>query len=231
MSIDSTKSNGRYCMEIVRRFITEMPKETGMDDFCRGVTKMVRSVYEQYGCDMKTLADNPAERMAASAVIYSAVRKEIWLVGDCHCMISGKVFENAKPNEDEIASMRSAFINNELKRGVTIYEMQQHDTGREHILPMLVAACTKQNKEYAVIDGFNMPLDKVKVIPIPEKCNEVILASDGYPVLKQTLKETEDALQSIISADPLLIGEHRATKGVMHGCSSFDDRCYLRLKI
>ena len=58
-----------------------------------------------------------------------------------------------------------------------------------------------------------------------------ILASDGYPVLADTLEETERLLACSLAEDPLRIGEHLSTKGVAAGNESFDDRTYLRMKL
>ena len=55
------------------------------------------------------------------------------------------------------------------------------------------------------------------------------LASDGYPVLKGTLAESERELERIINNDPLCIDLYKATKGVMQGYKSFDDRTYIRI--
>ena len=38
-----------------------------------------------------------------------------------------------------------------------------NDTGRTYILPELIHSCLRQNIDYAVIDGFDIPPDKVKI--------------------------------------------------------------------
>ena len=55
-----------------------------------------------------------------------------------------------------------------------------------------------------------------------------MLATDGYPHLMPTLGESERELQRIIEEDPLMTGRYKATKAVMEGNLSFDDRCYVR---
>ena len=59
--------------------------------------------------------------------------------------------------------------------------------------------------------------------------DEVVLATDGYPVLCPTLQATENALAQLLHDDPLLIHHYQATKAHMHGNNSFDDRAYLRV--
>ena len=142
-----------------------------------------------------------------------------------------------RSSEDIIAAKRSVFIKNELHKCKDAADLQKkieclriNDTGRCHILPDLIVACSRQNMDYAVIDGFDIPMDKVKVIDVPPEETEIILASDGYPFIKETLGQSEEALARLIEADPLLIDKYRATKGVMNGYASFDDRSYIRFR-
>ena len=60
---------------------------------------------------------------------------------------------------------------------------------------------------------------------------EVVLASDGYPFLCPTLAESEARLKEQIVRDPLNINTFKATKGMMTGNLSFDDRAYIRFSI
>lgn len=97
-----------------------------------------------------------------------------------------------------------------------------------------------QNKSYAVIDGFPIFREGVKVVPCSLSCaneeeskdsrngHEIILASDGYPFLKPTLAESEAALMEQLTNDPQNIKTFIATKGLVDGNKSFDDRVYVR---
>lgn len=58
-----------------------------------------------------------------------------------------------------------------------------------------------------------------------------MLASDGYPILKATLQESEESLARHLADDPQNIKEYVATKGLVEGNLSFDDRAYVRLTI
>jgi len=68
---------------------------------------------------------------------------------------------------------------------------------------------------FAVCDGFDIAMDQVKTIPVSWG-SEVVMATDGYPFLRGTLAASEKAL---------------ATKGLMEGNQSFDDRAYIRFKV
>ena len=88
-------SNGRYAMKIISRYIRKMPADTSCHQFCLGVT---RAVNKHYG--KKRIAEltvHPEERMTASVVLFSRLRREIWMIGDCLCLIDGELFENPKP--------------------------------------------------------------------------------------------------------------------------------------
>lgn len=225
-----TMSNGQYCMRQVCQYIESMPADLTAEKFCRLITSYIRFLYSQYDVDMELLTEIPTERMAASAVIYSVGRKEIWMVGDCQCLVDGVLYENPKPYEEPIADMRSAFIRLALLNGSAAEEFQNVDKGRQFVLPVLIGNCKHQNKTFAVIDGFPIPMQHVKVIPVGQ-AKEIVLASDGYPYLKESLADSEQALARLIEKDPLLIHEFRATKGVMKGNLSFDDRTYIRFSI
>ena len=218
--------NGRYAMLLVAEFIQNMDAGISCEDCCRGLSESFLNTYKERGIDLKRLKRHPAERLTASAVVYSQCRKEIWMIGDCQCCIDGKRHTNGKPAEELLAAKRAEYINRLLKEGFKIADFQTIDKGREHILPVLKAACQEQNITYAVIDGFEIPMDKVKIVP---SGTEVILASDGYPYLAGTLEESEERLQKQLEDDPLCIYSFKATKGLMAGNVSFDDRAYVRL--
>ena len=222
-------TNGKLCMNVVKSYISSMPGDISMDRFCNLITGYINFMYKRYGANIGILEKEPTFRMTASAVIYSRVRSEIWMIGDCQCMINGELFENPKPYEEPIAEMRAGYNKLMLQLGKTKEELMEHDEGRDHIMPFLIKGCIYQNKTYSVIDGFSIPLDKVRVIPVPAD-SEVVLASDGYPFLKGTLNESEESLRHLVSEDPLCINEYQATKGLKPGNSSFDDRAYIRFK-
>lgn len=223
-------SNGKLCMQMVKSYISSMPADISMSRFCRLITNYIAFFYDRIVNDVNILRREPTFRMAASAVIYSRKRSEIWMVGDCQCMVQGVHFENNKPYEEPIADMRAAYNRLMIMQGKTEAELMEHDEGRNYIMPLLIRGCVYQNDTYSVIDGFPIPLDKVRVIPVPPHA-EVVLASDGYPHLRSTLDETERELRHLVSSDPLCINEYHATKGLKPGGTSFDDRAYIRFAV
>lgn len=230
--------NGRYAMVLISEYIQhELKPESTVEDFCEGVTSYIyNKVYRQQGIEEQMQA-HPEERITASAILYSKAKNEVWMVGDCQAIIDGKLYENNKPFEDIVARRRVELI----RQGFTPQE------ARKTIEPLLIQAMLEgQNKTYTVIDGFpiyqkgvkvvslnapqkNVETDVADSLPLPTK--EIVLASDGYPFLKPTLTESEEALAHLLAYDPQCTHEFIATKGIVVGNKSFDDRTYIRFQI
>ena len=231
--------NGRYAMMLISEYIREELKaDASVDDFCQGVTAYIyNKVYEKLGVEER-LKEHPEERLTASAILYCRTRNEVWMVGDCQAIIDGKLYENGKPYEEKIARKRVELI----EQGLSPAE------ARKQIEPLLIKAMLSgQNQNYTVIDGFPIYQEGVKVVALKTKPvsssietyfqeqtkpvsspNEVVLASDGYPFLKPTLAASEAALAEQIANDPQNIHSFIATKGIVEGNKSFDDRTYIR---
>ena len=87
---------------------------------------------------------------------------------------------------------------------------------------------------YSVLNGEEIPEELIKVIRLSEFSgseHEIILASDGYPVLKPTLQQSEWELEYIMREDPQCCRMYESTKGLKSGNKSFDDRTYIRFQI
>ncbi|MCW4119136.1 hypothetical protein ONT17_10315 [Prevotella copri] len=240
--------NGRYAMMLISEYIREELKaDASVDEFCQGVTVYIyNKVYEKLGVEER-LKKHPEERLTASAILYSRTRNEVWMVGDCQAIIAGKLYENGKPYEEKIARKRVELI----AQGLSPAE------ARKQIEPLLIKAMLSgQNQTYTVIDGFPIYREGVKVVSVSDSCSvqdsfpasdsvpcsdsasasgtisvsssEIVLASDGYPFLEPTLAASEAALAEQIANDPQNIHSFIATKGIVEGNKSFDDRTYIR---
>ena len=243
--------NGRYAMMLISEYIREELKaDASVDDFCQGVTAYIyNKVYEKLGVEER-LKKHPEERLTASAILYSRTRNEVWMVGDCQAIIAGKLYENGKPYEEKIARKRVELI----EQGLSSAE------ARKQIEPLLIKAMLSgQNQTYTVIDGFPIYREGVKVVSVSDSCSvqdpvpasdsvpcsgsvsasgtisvsssEIVLASDGYPFLEPTLAASEAALAEQIANDPQNIHSFIATKGIVEGNKSFDDRTYIRFSV
>ena len=70
-------------------------------------------------------------------------------------------------------------------------------------------------------------IPRIDIYDIPAG-TEIILASDGYPYLENTLEASESKLKYILENDPLCYTLYKSTKGIQKGNVSFDDRSYVR---
>ena len=222
-------SNGRYAMKIISRYIRKMPADISSHQFCLGVT---RAVNKHYGKKrLAELVDHPEERMTASVIVFSRLRREIWMIGDCQCLLDGELFENPKPYEQTLAEMRAAKVRELLALGKTQEELLTNDEARAAIIPRMLQEMKGQNVTYSVVDGFRIPEQLVPVVPLDFRPYEIVLASDGYPFLCTTLEASEVRLRHQRETDPLNIGDFKATKAFTPGNRSFDDRTYIRFTI
>ncbi|WP_241519610.1 hypothetical protein [Bifidobacterium callitrichidarum] len=206
--------------------------------------------------DYAVFEREPVERLQANAVVYSVRHHEAWLFGDCQIMVNGVQIPTIKRVDELLGELR-AFITLALREqngqdrassgapsdvpangspysrpdSPSDFPPDSGDPARDMILPFLRLQSQFANKRgpygYFVFDGFTDPTYPIRTVPI-HPGDEVVLASDGYPLLKPTLDESEAELQRLKRDDPALIGEYRSTKGFTPGLDSFDDRTYLR---
>lgn len=246
--------NGRYAMMLISEYIREELKaDASVDDFCQGVTAFIyNKVYEKLGVEER-LKEHPEERLTASAILYSRTRNEVWMVGDCQAIIAGKLYENGKPYEEKIARKRVELIEQGLSPAEARKQIEpllikamlsgQNQTYtvidgfpvyREGVKVVSVSDSSSVQDSVSSSDSCSVQ-DPVSCSgsasasdTIPSSSSEIVLASDGYPFLKPTLAASEAALAEQIANDPQNIRSFIATKGIVEGNKSFDDRTYIR---
>ena len=222
------KTGGQIARDIIIKQLTSLE---GYED-CPTVVKKIQDaiVYfsEKYNFT----------NLSASAIIYSCTKKEIWSVGDCQFSINGLVDKNSKRVDEVFSEARSIAIHALLESGYTEEQLSENDLARQYLLPFLKLQEYLQNKTckygYCVFNGEcpsdEFPMKTVKKVKVPENA-EIILASDGYPQLSNTLSESEEKLKKMLLEDPFCYKTNCSTKGLKKGNKSFDDRTYLRFSI
>ena len=227
--------SGKASSLIIKEALNDLKYDSTAEEAIEFLTNSIYSLYEQSNL-VDYLRANPLERASSSVVIYSKYRNEVWLVGDCQCLIDNVHYTNKKYIDELLANIRALYLETEFKLGNITSNSIEVDPGREFILPLLTRQSLFQNttdsKEYSygILDGFKVPKSEIKIIPL-EKAKNIVLASDGYPILYSTLRKSENCLQRIIEDDPLCYKEFKTTKGVTKGNISFDDRAFLKIEI
>jgi glycerophosphoryl diester phosphodiesterase len=171
------------------------------------------------------------------------------MIGDCQALAtplshSSHFLDNPKPFEQELAERRAAIITAspvyqqwlkscpaEGSRQLDQPLLELSDAARAAIIPRMLETMQHQNSGYSVIDGFPVDEQHVRVIPLDFQPWEIVLASDGYPFLCNTLAESEERLARQREEDPLNIGAFKATKAFIPGNNSFDDRAFIRFQV
>ena len=246
--------NGRYAMMLISEYIREELKaDASVDDFCQGVTAFIyNKVYEKLGVE-ELLKEHPEERLTASAILYSRTRNEVWMVGDCQAIIDGKLYENGKPYEEKIARKRVELIEQglspaEARKQIEPLLIEAMLSGQNQTYPVIdgfpvyregvkvvslsdsssVQDSVSSSDSCSVQDPVSCSGSASASDTIPSSSSEIVLASDGYPFLKPSLAASEAALAEQIANDPQNIHSFIATKGIVEGNKSFDDRTYIR---
>lgn len=216
-------SGGRWAMAACVDAIRELPPEcdagTAVDALTRELARRVDPALPA------------AERPSASVTVYSARRREVWQVGDVGFRCAGQRAGEERPRKrvDEIAAaFRAAVLAAERAAG----HVWDGDPGREAARALIRRQGALRNTPgpygFAAVDGRPVPRSMVVVRSVPP--GELVIASDGYPVIEETLAASEATLAGLLARDPQCVGELLGTKGVADGQVSFDDRAYLRLR-
>lgn len=193
--------------------------------------------------------DCAGDGWVASAAVYADSRREVWLIGDATALVNGHAYRMTKRVDQVAAEFRSVVDRAAIAAGSSHDDLRADDVGRSAIRPLLIRQHSFRNNlgaedlAFAALGPEPTPVDLCGVVSVTRGAHradtadgegstgEVVLASDGYPVLLPTLAASESALAGRLAADPLMIAEPPETKGVEPDAASFDDRAYLRLAL
>lgn len=228
------KKSGLVARDLVLSSFKSLSLNATSSEAMQHMDQAIYDWYSQQGV-VDLMKQSPVERPSASVVVYSVSRNELWMLGDCQAIVGGRLIQNEKYIDSVSNNARSAFIEAELLAGKTVDELREQDLGREFIQPLLERQNYFQNIKndvecaYLVLDGFLQKGTKPRIETVND-AQELVLASDGYPELKNTLIESEEALAEVLDNDPLLYKRFKSPKAFMKGSNSYDDRAYIRFK-
>lgn len=223
------KSGGRFAAEMIAAGIESLPADIGGKQAVAVLTQILRQATTAHLPD----AGGGFEKPSCCFAIYSRARCQIWRVGDIGILCDGTAHMAGKSIDDITSAARAMMTQALILNGETVDSLRADDKGRAFIMPLLQQQHLFANRAdaggfgYGVMNGDDIPDVFVDVIEAFD-VSEIVLASDGYPVLRRSLAQSEAALQKILTEDPLLCQLHFSTKGQQAGQVSFDDRSYLR---
>lgn len=232
-SKSEARFRGKRGGRIAAEFISDSLKQGLIDCSVDGRTAVdsIQSALCEYSRDNKL--EEQGVHLCASAVIYCAQRRQIWSVGDCQFMINGVLHTFPKTIDTILSETRSLAVHMLLASGAREEDLLERDDARGMIMDLLKKQKYLENSrdEY----GFSVfsstgTVRSVSITDVPPGA-EIVLASDGYPELRDTLRQSEERLEEILRSDPLCYKQFKSTKGIAKGCSYFDDRSYIRFSL
>ena len=221
--------SGYYGKNLILSFLETQPKADSPEDFFSSLNRLLK----------EAIKDNPDDiemrgYPRASIILYNNRCREIWSYGDCQCRINDKVYSHEKKTDRLNAELRAFCLEYCLRQGRTLEELLCNDPGRKEIENNLVRQQAFENKSgrfgYPVLNGMGIEPSMIRRYPV-QPGDQIVLASDGYPVLERTWEKSEEALRDILERDPLCFRIYRSTKGIKPGNISFDDRTYCRILV
>ena len=228
-------SSGRAAAEITYKALSKLsPKST-----LREVIEMVNNEFNMFYKNNEIDINDYANILTASCIIYSKHFHQIWIIGDCRCLYNNKVYSNEN-GIDNFVSMARSFVNQaEILKGKSKSWIAKNDPGAKYISKLLTEQFLFQNHNknvpgefgYLAFDGRPIKEKSVKIIKLNKDAKEFVLASDGYPLLKSSLLESEKNLEKVLFEDPLCIYSNKGVKGVKEGFVYYDDRAYIKVSL
>lgn len=222
------KTTGKLASEIISKQLECLPEDATVQTFITEVNRRFEEFYQE----VEFPYSKREKGLQAVCVVYSKYFNEIWLIGDCQVSVDGRVYLNPKKSDDILAEFRSLVLNI-WEKEEAVDEVQKRWV-RELILPWILNATIFANDDtteygYACINGEPIPENLIQTIVLEKDVShEVILTSDGYPRVEQSLEEAEQYLKEILQTDSDCFKQYKSTKGIQKGCQSFDDRTYVK---
>lgn len=205
-----------------------LPPTATADEAVRFLNERLCDAFRAVGFDLERAS--LVRRPQASLLIYSAFRGELWSIGDCPFAIDGVSFYMKKEVDKLLSALRC------LAYGIISACEQQGEKppwngdARGAIMPFLESQPFLSNNHsrfgYGVLNGSDDALEFIEVFPVT-KGSHLVLGTDGYPQLFESLEMTEAYLASCLEHDRECLADLEGTKGVEEGNVSFDDRAFL----
>lgn len=222
------KKSGKVAKETIKAALEKMGGNLAPRELLLCLNQELQRVRKKVGW-------GKGEYPGASVTVYNARVNYLVVYGDCWYQVGKKIHREVQEEEERLAQVRARVLRKAREKGVSVTQLQEHDVGREAILPELREkekyANTNERRGYACLNGTKVNNKFVRVIENIAPGTEIVLATDGYPKIFGTLGKTEEYLYKCLDKDPLCIKKIVATKGVGVHNISYDDRTYIRFVI
>lgn len=208
-------------LDAAKAFIETMPSDITLPVLAEALTALA--------ADHKKAAGLKDFRTTGGFVfcLFSHHHKEIWRIGDCKFRNAGK--ENAVfwQTEEICAKARALKINALLQDGHDADAIMARPDYDHLIDDLLLDEARFLNRQdnafsFGAINGQGVP--DVYGERFPARSGRLVITSDGYPRVFDTLDECEQELSRLLVSDPLCIAENLQCKGLGPARHSFDDR-------
>lgn len=217
-------AGGKAAMEKAKEYLKDADPDFTPEELFNGLNNAIRTLY----------ADEPTGEAAVFIVLYNIKHKKIWGLGDCQCLINGAHHSDEKIFDKIVGDVRALVLEIARIEGATDDDLIKNDIGREYITPLLkkqhLLANSNSRFGFAVLNGTPFDTEKIYRFDINDG-DTVVLASDGYPKIFDTLEKSESYLKHTVDTNPLCDKEFVSTKGLVSGNSSFDDRTYIKFVV
>ena len=244
---ENQKKGGEIAAEIIKSTLESKDVTLDLGGLVSMLNKNINNAAEKSNIDISDVKN----RAIASFAVYVPEKNSIYHIGDCNFVFvkeKGELEEHY--NEiavDKLTSeLRCRFIMLCYENKIDPF-IDGKDLGGEYIFWILKEQIELENRQfrkdyngkeewipgipyeamvYKTINGLATELD---VTSVPRGTKEIIFASDGFKVIKPTLKETLELLEKQLKDDPHCISILKSAKGLRPGNISYDDMAYLRL--
>ncbi|NLZ76542.1 MAG: hypothetical protein GX911_01045 [Spirochaetales bacterium] len=232
------RTNGVIAKNLLLECLGNLDPNASKDETFHALNDSIRAWHVTNDL-LEAAGEDPRMRPGAYIAMMSSARREIWILGDCQALVDGVRYTKTKAIDTLMELNRAMLIEEALIQGFSREHLLHHpELIQDRLAEFMTHQASFQNRMvgtstfgYPTLDGFFDHHDSIVVVELGREAKEVVLASDGYPLLRPTLEESERELGRLLRKDPLLYTEYRATKGLNPSFDSFDDRTYLRIRI
>lgn len=225
-----SRPGGIVAAEAVASTVETLPANATAREFVDAATAAIADAIGAW-------SDERGMRPSAVAAVWSAARREVWRVGDCHFRIDDRAFPGGKEIDHVSYAFRCAVVKARLRLGVTTVEAERNiPTLEQPFMPLVSTQHAFLNLDsddplaYGGLCGTPVPDRFVEVMPVGD-AREIVLASDGFLTPPATLADGLAELKNVRENDPLMIELTEGSRPFMPGRDYFDDTTYARIAL